>query len=159
MSPEKWFAEAAAMARKALCQRSKCGAVLVKDGERLAGGYNGPPSDNLLWLACHKMEPSQLKPKSDRTCCLHAEWRALLDALVVAPDDVAGSTMYFCRVDDNGEMLRSGDPYCTVCSRLTLDRGVASWALWHPQGIREYSAAEYHSLSQGYDLRQGIGRS
>lgn len=154
MDPEKWFAEAAKIARRSLCLRANCGAVLVKDGRILGAGYNGPPQDNLDLRACSSIEASKKKPKSDRTCCLHAEWRALLDGLALSPEDVEGSTMIFCRVDAAGSLLKSGNPYCTVCSRLTLDRGVASWFLWHETGIREYAADEYHLLSERYDFRE-----
>lgn len=150
--PTKWFDRAAQAARDALCLRAKCGAVLVKNGEILSVGYNGPPRDNLSLRMCLSLEPSRRKPKSDRTCCLHAEWNALEDALSLWPDEVEGSTMVFCRVGDDGQMLKSGNPYCTVCSRLTLHRGVESWLLWQDGGIRCYSALEYHQLSERYDF-------
>lgn len=150
-SPEQWFEAAAQAARRALCLRSRCGAVLVKDGRILAAGYNGPPQDDLALRSCHSLVPSRHKPKADRSCCLHAEWKALEDALLQCPVDVVGSTMVFCRVDANGQMLKSGNPYCTVCSRLTLHRGVGFWMLWHEGGIQVYSATEYHRLSERYD--------
>jgi deoxycytidylate deaminase len=152
-NPEKWFAKAAKTACCSLCLRANCGAVLVKDGRLIGTGYNGPPQDNLDLRVCNSIEASVKKPRSDRTCCVHAEWRALLDAMERFPLDVEGSTMVFCRVNDQGP-LKSGHPYCTVCSRLTLDRGVASWLLWHEAGIREYSAVEYHQLSERYDVRE-----
>jgi deoxycytidylate deaminase len=149
--PEKWLAQAAKCAGRALCLRANCGAVLVKDDRILGAGYNGPPKDDLDLRVCTSIQASKNKPKSDRTCCMHAEWRALDNGLVLSPRDVEGSTMVFCRVDAAGNLLKSGNPYCTVCSRLTLDRGVGSWILWHETGIREYSAREYHQLSERYD--------
>lgn len=147
-----WLAEARRAALGALCLRSRCGAALVRGGEILARGHNGPPRDDLSLRVCDTIQPSIGKPKSDRTCCLHAEWRALLEALSTRPDAVEGSTMVFCRVDAQGGLLASGNPYCTVCSRLTLDRGVRSWVLWHEGGPVEYDAREYHVLSERYDL-------
>lgn len=151
-TPEDWFGEAAKVACRALCLRANCGAVLVKGGRILGVGYNGPPKDDLSLLVCTSIQASRKKPKSDRTCCVHAEWRALTNALACSPGDVEGATMVFCRVNGAGDLLKSGNPYCTVCSKLTLDRGVASWMLWHPTGIREYDALEYHRLSERYDV-------
>lgn len=154
---ENWFDEACHLAGRALCLRSRCGAVLVRDGVAIGRGYNGPPVDDLKLRVCETIKPSGKKPKSDRTCCLHAEWRALLGALTDHPGEVEGSTMVFVRVDVWGNLRRSGNPYCTVCSRLTLERGVKSWLLWHAGGIREYSTLEYHQLSQRYDELEAAG--
>jgi deoxycytidylate deaminase len=149
---EQWFAAAAVEAHKSLCLRSACGAVLIsRAGAVLGTGYNAPPGDDLTRRVCGTLQPSVRKPKCDRTCCVHAEWRALSDALVRHPAEVKGSTMVFCRVQPSGVIQHSGRPYCTVCSRLTLDAGVGAWALWHPEGMRVYSAEDYHWLSERYD--------
>lgn len=60
--------------------------------------------------------------------------------------------MVFTRVDDKGQALLSGSPYCTVCSRLALDAGIGFWVLRHADGVRCYSAMEYHQLSERFDL-------
>lgn len=147
------FELAAVEARKSLCLRSSCGAVLVgHDGVVLGRGYNAPPRDDLSCRVCDTTAPSLAKPKSDRTCCVHAEWRALLEALQRPSDGLARATMVFARLDGAGQLKRSGKPYCTVCSRLTLDAGVGYWSLWHPEGIRLYGADEYHRLSERYDV-------
>lgn len=157
MTIERWFDAAAEVAMWALCDRSKCGALLVKNGHILGSGYNGPPGDRLDLRVCQTVEPSRRKPKSDRTCCLHAEWQAILDSLRKHPAALPGSTLVFTRVDEAGNLLRSGNPYCTVCSRLALGAEVAFWLLWHPGGIREYSALEYHQVSQRYDEFESAG--
>lgn len=145
---EKWFHEAASMAAQALCKRDNCGAVIVKDDEIIGSGYAAPPQDDSKNAKCQFEYPEiTLKPKSDRTCCVHAEWRAIFDALKKNPEKIAGSTLYFTRVDDNGKRLFSGDPYCTVCSRLALDAGISFFALWYEEGIRVYDASEYNNLS------------
>lgn len=145
---EKWFLAAGEIAKQALCKRANCGAVIVKDDEIIGSGYSAPPLDDVKNSKCHFEYPGELKkPKSDRTCCMHAEWRAIFDTLKKNPDKIVGSTLYFCRVDDNGSMLKSGEPYCTVCSRLALDSGIAFFALWQEGGIRVYDTREYNDLS------------
>lgn len=141
-----WMREAAKMAKRALCLNARCGAVVVKDGEMIGRGYNAPPLDTIENRMCDQAIPPG-KPKYDRTCCIHAEWRAIMDALRRNPEKIHGSSLYFTRVDEQGEIKKSGQPYCTVCSRLALDVGIASFVLWHEAGIREYPTDEYNRLS------------
>lgn len=118
-----WMREAAKVAEQALCHNAKCGAVIVRDGKVIGRGYNAPPLDSEHNRTCDSnVGPG--KPKFDRTCCIHAEWRAILDALRNSALKMTGSSLYFVRVDERGEMIRSGKPYCTVCSRLALDTGI-----------------------------------
>jgi deoxycytidylate deaminase len=144
-----WMREAAAIAGHALCLRAKCGAVIVKDGEIIGRGYNAPPLDKEENRMCDK-ETGSGKPRYDLTCCIHAEWRAIMDALRHHPDKIIGAKLYFCRADDNGNVKFSGQPYCTGCSRMSLDAGVDQFLLWHEQGIAEYPSHEYDQLSYQY---------
>lgn len=146
-----WMNQAAEIAVKALCLKAKCGTVIVKDGVIIGQGYNAPPLDKEEHRICNK-EISNGKPKYDRTCCVHAEWRAIMEALKKNPDKIAGSKLYFTRVDQDGKILKSGQPYCTVCSRLALDAGISKFVLWHEEGIVEYSTDEYNRLSYEYVL-------
>lgn len=145
----RWMEEAARCAQKALCHKAKCGTVIVKDGEVVGAGYNAPPLDKEENRVCHK-DLGAGKPNYDRTCCMHAEWRAILDALKRNPDKVPGSKLYFVRVDESGAVKKSGEPYCTVCSRMALDGGIADFLLWHDEGICEYPTDEYDRLSHEY---------
>jgi hypothetical protein len=63
---------------------------------------------------------------------------------------VEGATLYFTSVDPSGEMLRSGHPYCTICSKMALEVGIAYFGLWHEEGIRLYGTEEYNLLSYQY---------
>lgn len=145
----RWMEAAAVYARRALCSNAKCGAVVVKDGAAIGGGYNAPPRDREENRMC-RAEIGPGKPNYDRTCCMHAEWRAIMDALRNHPESIAGSKLYFARVDGEGAIRRSGEPYCTVCSRMALDAGIASFLLWHEEGIGEYPTEEYNKLSYAY---------
>lgn len=145
----QWIDEAAKVAEKALCLQAKCGTVIVKDGEIIGEGYNAPPLDKEENRTCNK-EFGPGKPQFDRTCCMHAEWRAIMDALKRNSEKVRGSKLYFTRVDGGGNIKRSGKPYCTVCSRMVLDAGIEKFVLWHEEGIREYPTDEYDRLSYEY---------
>jgi deoxycytidylate deaminase len=145
-SAEQFFKEAAGVAKRSLCLRDKCGAIVVLSGKIVGRGYNAPPNDDVALRKCGLDLVQSPKPKSDRTCCVHAEWRAIIDAVHNA-ETLDGSTLFFTRVDANGNILRSGQPYCTACSRLALDNGVSFFALWHDDGIRIYDTKEYNELS------------
>lgn len=146
----KRMQEAAKSAGRALCLNAKCGAVIVKDNEIIGSGYNAPPLDKKENQMCDK-EIINDKPNYDKTCCMHAEWRAITDALKNKSDKIKGAKLYFTRVNEQGEIMKSGQPYCTVCSRLALDLGIDKFVLWHAAGIGEYDTSEYNQLSYAYN--------
>ncbi len=152
-----WMLEAAKCAQGALCARDKCGAVLVNSGQIIGRGYNAPPQDNLKHAKCSlEYGKDQRKPKADRTCCMHAEWRAILEALRKYPKKLIGSTLYFVRINEKGEPKFSGEPYCTHCSRLALDVGIAKFALWRQDGVKLYNTADYNNLSYDFHSKKKL---
>lgn len=150
---EKWFKEAAKTALQATCRRALCGAVIVKDDEVIGYGFNAPPLNDEGNRTCDAVWNRNKKPKYDLTCCVHAEWNAILDACKRAGSRIEGSTLYFMRTNENGEFTDAGKPFCTVCSRLALQSGVKLFGLWNggPEMIDtvEYnrSSYEFHSGS------------
>ena len=146
-----WLDKTAEVARGAGCGRAQCGTVIVNGGEVIAEGVNSPPAELESQRRCDKKHELKAGFKSDRTCCIHAEQRAVMNALRTSSDNLAGSTLYFCRVDENGERKISGRPYCTICSKMALDAGVGFWVLEHAEGITKYAADEYNDISFEYD--------
>mgnify|MGYP003393084718 CR=1 FL=1 len=147
-----WMAEASEIAKHSKCHKKHSGSVIVKDGKIIGKGYSGPALDNESTRTCDDDDKYDYgtKPRFDRTCCIHAEWRALIEALMTSSQKVSGSIMYYCSVDDSGMISKSGKPYCTVCSRLILECGVSEFVLWHEDGICSYRAEEYNELSYSY---------
>lgn len=146
--PEKYFQLAAQEAAKSLCLRRHCGAVVVKEGRIIGRGHNGPPQDKLEYRYCDQPLDKTKKYPTDKTCCVHAEVRALQDALAKQPDLLKGSDLFFASADEAGDMLPSGEPYCTICSKMALDLEVARFWLIHENGEKGYKTAEYHELSR-----------
>lgn len=143
------------------CLKSRCGAVLVNVplfvrpsqdalflSSLVAVGFNGPPQNDPAYRRCGETTPSLEHPKAGRTCCVHAEVRALLSA---PRERIRDATLYFARVDETGALSPSGRPWCTECSKLALDLGVKTWVLWHADGPAEYDADHYDWLSNQYD--------
>ena len=145
-----YFESAAELAMQATCLNAKCGTVIVKGGEVIGQGYNGPAFDDEANRTCNSSYDLTKKPKYDKTCCTHAEWRAILDACKRNADKIDGSTLYFMRINETGEFTDAGEPYCTVCSRLTLESGIGYFALWNDNGPDVYEAVEYNRKSYAY---------
>lgn len=152
MTDQEYFQEAGKEAEKSVCLRDKCGAVVVLEDKIIGRAFNGPVNNEISQRKCELNLINSKKPKSDRTCCVHAEWRAILDA-IKNMKDITGSTLYFTRVDEKGNILKSGEPYCTVCSRLALDNGIKYFALWHESDIKLYDTKEYNDLSYKFHLQ------
>jgi deoxycytidylate deaminase len=147
---KKYFKEAAKVAENATCTHAKCGSIIVsKDGEIIGTGFNAPPLNLESQQFCDTEFDSNIKPKYDKTCCVHAEWNAIIDALKNKPDKIENSTLYFMRVDLDGEFTNAGSPFCTVCSRLALQSGIGYFALWDKKPII-YDCAKYNKKSYDY---------
>ena len=144
---KEYVAKAVNVAKNATCEKSKCGSVIVKFDEVIGSGFNSPPQDNEEQKKCSNSKDSYHKKVTDKTCCVHAEQRAIMDALKKNPDKISGSRLYFIRLNDNGTPLRAGEPYCTICSKMALDVGISEFVLWHDKGVCVYDTKEYNALS------------
>ena len=147
---EVFMQQAAEIAQKATCERSKCGCIIVKEGKIIGKGFNSPAQNLESQRRCHCDKEQYHKKVTDKTCCIHAEQRAILDALKSASDQLPGSDLYFIRLDQKGEITKAGEPYCTICSKMALEVGIKSFHLWHSKGIIAYDTEEYNILSYQY---------
>lgn len=147
---EFFFEILIAEAKKATCTRSKCGSIIVKDGQIIGKWYNSPPGEESSQKRCHCEKSSYDKKVTDKTCCIHAEQRAIFDALKNVWSKINGSRLYFIRLDKNEQPSISGEPYCTICSKSALDTGIKEFALLWENGWRVYDTKEYNNLSFAY---------
>lgn len=144
---ELYFEEAAKVAAHATCNRAHCGAIIVTpNGEIIGRGYNAPPEGDESQRMCDVKLDKSLKQSNDKTCCVHAEWNAIIDALKHHGKKIEGATLYFMRVNGKNEFTEAGDPYCTVCSRLAMESGISSFGLWN-DGPEMFDAATYNKKS------------
>ncbi|MBI3334855.1 hypothetical protein HYZ97_05190 [Candidatus Pacearchaeota archaeon] len=137
-------------AQRSTCLRGRCGSILILNDTLIGAGFNSPPGNDESQRRCMNDKSKLHARVTDKTCCVHAEQRALIDALRSNPEKVQGSTIYFMRVNQEDLPLSSGRPYCTICSKLALDLRVKEWVLWHEEKIAKYGAREYHALSLSY---------
>lgn len=145
----RWFYKAAEVASRSLCKRALCGSVIVKGGEQVAEGFNSPPQNNGDYRTCTNEYDIPAGFRHDRTCCIHAEQRAIQNA-AKAGRDIAGSRIYFVAIDAQGNKLMATDIKCTICSRAVLDAGIAEFAFYTAEGVKVYHPAEVDRLSYEY---------
>ncbi len=144
------IAEAVKVALSSTCERSRCGSVIINKGEIIGQGYNSPPQDDEEQRRCSTKKDSYHKKVTDKTCCVHAEQRAVMEALRNNPDKIVGSRLYFIRLDSEGKPFPAGKPYCTICSKMALDAGISEFVLLHEEGICVYDTKEYNTISFKY---------
>ena len=138
------------IAQNSTCVRSKCGSVIYSGGDVIGAGWNSQPNSLGAHCDCFKDTLGE-NFKSDKTCCVHAEQRAIMDALKHEPDKLRGSHLFFIRLDENNLPKRSGKPYCTICSKMALDVGIATFSLWQEGGWVSYDTKYYNKLSFEYN--------
>lgn len=147
----KYFRKAQEIARRSKCTDSQCGCVIIKNNVVIGSGFNSPPREMETQKRCNISKDSYHNRVTDKTCCIHAEQRAIMDCLQNNSDKIAGSKLYFIHVDNAGNILKAGKPYCTICSKMALDVGIKEFILWHKENIISYDTEEYNSISFKYD--------
>ncbi len=145
----KFIREAALEAEKSTCRKSKRGVVIVKEGRIIGRGYNKVTIEGL----CDPCIRRDILDHSRVELCsaVHAEQVAILDALNEG-NNLKGSRMYHIRVK-NKEIKTSGEPSCTVCSRIVLESGIKEFVLMQQKGFALYDSKEFNELSFNYFLK------
>jgi deoxycytidylate deaminase len=149
---QTYLQKAIEIAQKATCSRSKCGCVIVKDDIIIGSGYNSPPNDLESQKRCSNSKNQYHKKVTDKTCCIHAEQRAMFDALKNNSQNITGSRLYFIRLDEkNQPAVVTGMPYCTICSKMALDLGIKEFVLVYENGFHVFNTEEYNDVSFKYE--------
>ena len=110
---------------RSTCLRRKYGAVIVKNDEVIATGYNGAPRgrENCTDLDFCAREKLNIKQGQNYELCrsVHAEQNAIISA---ARRDTKGATMYMVGIDaKTGEVLDHIDS-CIMCKRVVINAGI-----------------------------------
>jgi len=102
------------VAKRSTCLRRQVGAVLVKDKNILATGYNGAPSrsEHCLDIGCLRQKQGIPSGERHELCRgLHAEQNAIIQAAY------------------HGVQIRGATLYCTnhpciICSKMVINAGI-----------------------------------
>lgn len=121
---ERYLKQAEAVLEGSTCLRRKYGAVLVKDDEIIATGYNGSPRDEENCCDIGYCEREALNvPKGERyELCksVHAEQNVVISA---ARRDMIGGTLYIVGKEVSNGAYASPAP-CTICRRMIVNAGI-----------------------------------
>ncbi len=150
----RYFLIATDIAKKSSCLRVRCGSIIVKDNKIIGEGFNSPPGNLESQRRCLISKDTLDKKVTDKTCCIHAEQRAIFNALKNNPEKLNGSRLYFIRLNKEGNMEMAGKPYCTICSKSALDVRIKEFVLFEEKGICVYATEEYNKLSFEYKNKQ-----
>ena len=110
---------------RATCLRRVYGAIIVKNDEIIATGYNGAPRGraNCVDLGYCSREAMRV-PRGERyELCrsVHAEANAIISA---ARRDTVGGTLYLVGRDAQTGALLSDATSCSMCRRLVINAGL-----------------------------------
>ena len=112
---------ALAVAQKSTCLKKQYGAVIVKNSEILATGFNGPPRHEPHCLACTKKDGHKDFDEYCSCPAVHAE----MNAIISAPRrDMLGSTLYLAGYDVITGTENMTVAPCEICLRLIKNAGV-----------------------------------
>lgn len=147
---KSYFSIAADVAKNATCERSKCWCIIVNDWAIIWKWYNSPVRDLESQRRCTCDKNSYDRKVTDKTCCIHAEQRAIIDALKNNSELIEWSHLYFIRLDQEWNISKSWEPYCTMCSKFALETWVKYFYLRKNEWIVQYDTEEYNLLSYKY---------
>ena len=119
---EYYLNVAKAVAQRSTCLRRQYGAVIVKNDEIIATGYNGSPRGECNCCdkgECWREENNVPHGKQYEACkSVHAEQNAIISA---SRSDMIGSTMYLVGFE-NGKPIVAIP--CDICRRLIINAGI-----------------------------------
>ena len=118
---EYYLGIALAVAKKSTCLKKQYGAIIVKNDQVLATGYNGPVRGEPHCTKCTKVscDKDMLEYKSCPAC--HAEMNATISA---SRNEMLGATLYLAGyIASTGEENLNVEP-CEICLRLIKNAGI-----------------------------------
>ena len=110
--------------RRSTCLRRQYGAIIVKNDEVVATGYNGAPRGEINCCDCGFCQRDALGiPKGERyelCVSVHAEANAIISA---ARRDMIGATIYIVGIEAKDGSYANPAP-CLMCRRLIKNAGI-----------------------------------
>ena len=119
---------AQAVSKRSTCLRRQYGAVIVKNDEIIATGYNGAPRGEPNCCDTRDCKRTGHKHNDgDYSSCksVHAEMNAIISA---ARRDMIGATLYLAGFQDEKPIDSSP---CPVCERMIQNAGIIRVRGWH----------------------------
>ena len=162
ISKENYYLDIAeTVLERATCLRRVYGAIIVKNDEIIATGYNGAPRGrkNCVDLDYCTREALKIPSGQRYELCrsVHAEANAIISA---ARSETIGATLYMACVDPSTGALIPNSTSCSMCRRLIINAGIQRVVIRNTP--TDYSVVhvedwirEDDSLPQGRDREPG----
>ena len=121
---EYYLSIAAEVAKRSTCLRRQYGAVIVKNDEIVATGYNGAPrgDDNCCDVGECWRERNNIPhgEQYEKCVAVHAECNAIISA---SRQEMLGSTLYLAGFEGLDHPIDNPVP-CMICTRLIKNAGI-----------------------------------
>ena len=115
---------AAEVAKRSTCLRRQYGAVIVKNDEIVATGYNGAPrgdpnccDEGSCWRERNNIPHGE---QYEKCVAVHAEANAIISA---SRNEMIGSTLYLYGFEGFDKPIDNPEP-CIMCNRLIKNAGI-----------------------------------
>ncbi|MGE5456218.1 MAG: deoxycytidylate deaminase [Ignavibacteriales bacterium] len=140
---------------RATCIRRDFGAVIVKNDEIIATGYNGAPRGRKNCTDLNFCIREKLKiPRGERyeVCrSVHAEQNAIISA---ERNRMIGSTLYLVGKNyTDGSYVESAMP-CSMCKRLIINAGIEKVVIRNDK--KNYTVVEVQSFIDNDESIEGV---
>lgn len=118
---EYYLGIALAVAKKSTCLRKQYGAIIVKNDQVLATGYNGPVRGEPHCTVCTKVDCDKDMAEYKNCPAVHAEMNCIISA---SRDEMLGANLYLAGYDSvTGKENLNAEP-CEICLRLIKNAGI-----------------------------------
>lgn len=115
---------ASEVAKRSTCLRRQYGAVIVKNDEIIATGYNGAPrgDENCCDVGSCWRERNNIPhgEQYEKCVAVHAEANAIISA---SRNEMIGSTLYLSGFEGFDRIIENPVP-CIMCTRLIKNAGI-----------------------------------
>lgn len=122
---EYYLGIAEAVSKRSTCLRRQYGAVIVRDDEIIATGYNGSPrnAENCCDVGKCWREANNIPHGEQYEACLavHAEQNAIISA---SRRDMIGSTLYLVGFENGVRLPADKVKPCKICEKMISNSGI-----------------------------------
>lgn len=145
------------VAERGTCLRRNFGAILVKNDEIIATGYNGAPRGRVNCSdlgVCMRDKLNVPKGQRYELCrSVHAEANCIISA---PRNDMLGSTLYLSCLDaKTGELYGDVEP-CSMCKRMIINAGISDVVIrTAPDEMRRIVVSSWIDNDDSLEGREG----
>ena len=143
------------VSQRSTCLRKRWGAIIVKNDEVIASGYNGAPRGRKNCNEIGKCVREELNvPRGERyELCrsVHAEQNAIISA---SRKDMIGGTLYLVGLNYNDKTYVENANPCALCKRMIINAGLEKVIIRDSK--KDYRVIEVKTYIENDESLEGI---